>query len=295
MKKIYALAAAAVATLSMNAQMYVCGNGEGLAWEPATPLVVEAADGVYTFSANNLVEFKISSAYGDWDAFNAGAYCAQYTREDLGKPVALAPSDGNLATPYKGDYTIVVAEDFSTITMTTTTPAPDPDAAPDVYIRGGMNGWLNAADEATMNTWKFTLISKNDEAYTYHFNCEGETVLPAGEDFKVADADWGEVNYSAGGEAEIGEEMVWNYNESVNTTVANDYTGTIEFVLPTTQREPAFVTFHNEIIAGINNVAVDNANAPVQYFNLQGVEVANPENGIYIRRQGNKATKVLVK
>lgn len=33
-------------------------------------------------------------------------------------------------------------------------------------------------------------------------------------------------------------------------------------------------------------------NAPAVYYNLQGVEVANPENGIFIRRQGNKVTKV---
>lgn len=45
---------------------------------------------------------------------------------------------------------------------------------------------------------------------------------------------------------------------------------------------------------GIDNIeAADNA--PVEYFNLQGVRVANPENGLYIRRQGNKVTKVIVK
>lgn len=37
------------------------------------------------------------------------------------------------------------------------------------------------------------------------------------------------------------------------------------------------------------------ANAPVEFFNLQGVRVANPENGIFIRRQGNNVSKVLVK
>lgn len=47
-------------------------------------------------------------------------------------------------------------------------------------------------------------------------------------------------------------------------------------------------------VNGIENVEVSN-NAPVEYFNLQGVRVAVPENGIYIRRQGNKATKVIVK
>lgn len=45
---------------------------------------------------------------------------------------------------------------------------------------------------------------------------------------------------------------------------------------------------------GVEDIITD-ANAPVEYYNLQGVRVANPENGLYIRRQGNKATKVLVK
>lgn len=40
---------------------------------------------------------------------------------------------------------------------------------------------------------------------------------------------------------------------------------------------------------------VDDRDAPVEYFNLQGMPVANPENGIYIRRQGNKVTKILIK
>lgn len=33
----------------------------------------------------------------------------------------------------------------------------------------------------------------------------------------------------------------------------------------------------------------------VEYYNLQGIRVENPENGIFIRRQGNKTTKVYVK
>ena len=46
--------------------------------------------------------------------------------------------------------------------------------------------------------------------------------------------------------------------------------------------------------SGVESVnAADNA--PAEYFNLQGVRVANPENGLYIRRQGGKATKVYVK
>ena len=36
------------------------------------------------------------------------------------------------------------------------------------------------------------------------------------------------------------------------------------------------------------------ANAPVEYYNLQGVKVNNPANGIFIKKQGSKATKVVL-
>ena len=45
--------------------------------------------------------------------------------------------------------------------------------------------------------------------------------------------------------------------------------------------------------AGVENVEIDN-NAPVEYYNLQGVKVANPENGIFIKVQGSNATKVVM-
>ena len=35
-------------------------------------------------------------------------------------------------------------------------------------------------------------------------------------------------------------------------------------------------------------------NAPVEYYNLQGVKVENPENGIFIKKQGKKTTKVVM-
>lgn len=47
-------------------------------------------------------------------------------------------------------------------------------------------------------------------------------------------------------------------------------------------------------VTGIESVVAD-ADAEVEYYNLQGVRVINPENGLYIRRQGNTATKVYIK
>lgn len=46
----------------------------------------------------------------------------------------------------------------------------------------------------------------------------------------------------------------------------------------------------------IDNINADNTNAPVEYYNLQGMKVNTPAAGqIVIRRQGTEATKILVK
>lgn len=42
-------------------------------------------------------------------------------------------------------------------------------------------------------------------------------------------------------------------------------------------------------------VADDDANAPVEYYNLQGIRVMNPENGLYIVKQGKKVTKQVIR
>ncbi len=45
----------------------------------------------------------------------------------------------------------------------------------------------------------------------------------------------------------------------------------------------------------ISNIAADENDGEAVYYNLNGVRVANPANGLYIKVQGGKASKVLVK
>lgn len=47
--------------------------------------------------------------------------------------------------------------------------------------------------------------------------------------------------------------------------------------------------------ASIMGIAGDDANAPVEYFNLQGMRIENPTSGLYIKRQGSITEKILVK
>ena len=46
--------------------------------------------------------------------------------------------------------------------------------------------------------------------------------------------------------------------------------------------------------AAVEGIEADE-NAPVEYYNLQGVRVAEPANGIFIVKKGNKATKQIFK
>lgn len=47
-------------------------------------------------------------------------------------------------------------------------------------------------------------------------------------------------------------------------------------------------------VSAIENIEIDN-NEAIEYYNLQGLKVANPENGLFILKQGNKSSKVFVK
>ncbi len=48
------------------------------------------------------------------------------------------------------------------------------------------------------------------------------------------------------------------------------------------------------LYTGVESPVVED-NAPVEYYNLQGVRVTNPATGIYIRRQGTSVSKVLIR
>lgn len=86
-----------------------------------------------------------------------------------------------------------------------------------------------------------------------------------------------------------------------NIDLTGTYNGTsLDVVLDIQATEPAplkiKVTFTSDN-AAIGSIAADNENAPVEYYNLQGIRVAADQlsNGLYVRRQGTKVTKVLVK
>ncbi len=86
-------------------------------------------------------------------------------------------------------------------------------------------------------------------------------------------------------------------NQSMRNTLCyevNDTDFNIWVLVP--YQGAAYYKFQHSTTSGIEdvNVAVEE-DAPAVYYNLQGVPVVNPESGIYIRVQGGKATKVLIR
>ena len=110
-----------------------------------------------------------------------------------------------------------------------------------------------------------------------------------------------------------GLEFAWTSdNEDVATVDATglvtlvaegtaNVTATLTAPAPAADAEPIVLTascpVSVEAKVGIEDVAIDADNAPVEYFNVNGMRVdgSNLAPGIYIRRQGSNATKVLVK
>lgn len=116
-----------ISSLTINAQtLYITGAGDFVngTWNPETPDEFKMVDGQYVYEVTNLTQFRISSSYGTWIAFNCEALWCQYgNTPGVEVPLELG-IEANIVCPWKGDYKIVVSADLSTITLTTDTPKP---------------------------------------------------------------------------------------------------------------------------------------------------------------------------
>lgn len=86
------------------------------------------------------------------------------------------------------------------------------------------------------------------------------------------------------------------YEIDVPTTEGNYLTIRAKSVLNGLHSEELVknVDASGNVISGVEGVVADDENAPVEYFNLQGMRVAADQPGIYIRRQGSNVEKVSI-
>lgn len=85
--------------------------------------------------------------------------------------------------------------------------------------------------------------------------------------------------------------MTWT--APAGARIANGFSE-LKFNATGTTRISTIAVVLKDIAVGVEGIESD-SDAPAEYFNLQGVRVAEPENGLYIKRQGNKVSKVIIR
>lgn len=162
-------------------------------------------------------------------------------------------------------------------------------------IKSGVTGYTLVTEPSNKNNLRI-------EIAPLAITCDGEAV--ENDEFLFAD---GTYNFTVANVG-AGIEYSYKFTESAAQTFAAegfitfdpatgitvDKEGTLEITAEcATMGNPNTLTRTITIskTTGIDGIVAEE-NAPVEYYNLQGIRVENPANGIFIRRQGNKTTKV---
>ena len=164
MKKFLLMFCAAVISLAAHATLYVTGGSvtdAPAAWNPENPLVVNEANGVYTFKASG--GFKISTAKGNWDTFNGGAMCldGDWNKATTTATANLKSGGIDINPPLDGaEITYEVSADFKTIKATLPDGKTFGDKVDYSYALYGQitgnSGWEDITMTENNGVWEWT-------------------------------------------------------------------------------------------------------------------------------------------
>ena len=219
----------------------------------------------------------------------------------------LAPNGKNYVGVYNifegeqdSDYSYLVDSDVSLtnevkVVFPNKTVTEDAEFAPEFFVyhrgQGGVR-YSNGSEAMTVLSDAAFQQGKATTTGIGAFQIDGVNyiVMPMADDAGARNSWFKVVNVATG-------EIVAQDNGVGGNTATQDYSawvnadGTVSIVQ---LNQGKALTMYKLTLAAsaIENVAADNA--AVEYYNLQGVKVANPENGIFVKKQGAKATKVVL-
>lgn len=283
MKKLLLLASVAVA-LSASAQdlpdFYLIGDCQGWTLADDNYKFENKGSGIYEWTGESLgTGFKINDGTWSNDAYNIGGNGTELALDEE-YYCGTGGSSSNIA--FDGFTAVVnctVKLDMTDPTTPVITVSGTPEGAVDWFFTGDFNNWtLDDASKMTMteNGVYEILGVELPEAGTFKCVTNGW-----GKQFGSDDADPVEITpdtlsialSEVGGEGGACNFTLTPGNYDITWDLNNE---TVTFKLST----------------GVASVALDNVEAV--YYNLQGVKVNNPKNGIYVKVVGNKANKVVV-
>lgn len=284
MKKFLLSVAAVAMTLPVfGATWAVVGSYTTPNWNFEASTKLEGEGDVLTCTIEKLVPgFKIVDIDAGWDSQLGSA-----TEYVMGTDLVLEGKvDGNDAANITFADNVIEANNAKvTFTVSTKTLKIESDdivkGYPELYAVGSFEGWKAPGEEGSVK------CTEANGIYTAVINL-GEAEKT---EFKLAGAGWS--NEIAGGvEVNATEAVkVTKGGENLTTTLTGEQTLTFNMnTMLMTFGDPELVNKEN----AIESVVVDN-NAEAVYYNLQGVRVANPANGVFIVKRGNEVSKVLVK
>ena len=310
MKKLLSLSVGVLVSLGVQAQdvttLYVAGapgtviNGQTLGnWDIANPLEVEATDGYFVLDCQNVQQygFGISDLKtSDWTVWPQHLYrpSAEFTKANLGKEVPMSgPNAGNFEPLWPGDWKLVISRDLSTVTVTTTTPGSS------YNLVGSFN------DYACQDNYQFEAEDGVDNVFWLDITTPlTSTILNILRN--KGWADWWTPQTTPLSVGETANTWLWHDDwldkSNPRDAALTDYTGTMRLEVPDDITNGCSVAVtcypdfreHKSIPTGIVLHRTEYGEHP-EYFNLQGMKVETPRNGIYVVRRGNKVTKELIR
>lgn len=297
MKKLLLLAAGALMGLSASAQWAVVGSYSTPDWNFEASTQLEGTGDELTCTIEYLsTSFKIVDiTNNNWDDAY-GVSDADITLS-INTPLQLTKGGDNIY--FSGALTQGVNNatvKWNTSTYTVEVVAAESDIVadyPELYMTGSFNEWATPGESGS--------ILGTRTGYYYAFNVDLGT--SGSVTFKVASANWATEFAGAEDGVIVGEEPVTVVNKNTKDLTTN-LTGeqTLVFDMNSMQMWFGEVPEMGDNGDGegegdgdnnaIHSINVNNA-APV-YYNLNGVKVNNPDKGVYIIRQGNKTSKVVL-
>lgn len=267
--------------------LYAFGAFNG--WDPLNSVEFTYVDGVYVLEN---IEFAGDKNFGlatiqtsDWNALASYRYGFKQDNAVAteGEAMAIVQGTGAIKAPATGVYNIVVDMSAMTVTLNWV------DYLPKLYVFGnvGTSHWSTTEGVALAHIGEGVYKGVVDVAGAGEFTFV--TVRGASWDDVNKDVRYGSL--SAGQQLSVDEttdaEVSMTNDKWGSTTnwklAAGTYTMTVDIVNCTLK-----VELGDKV--GVENVVVDVVE-PI-YFNLQGVQVANPEAGnLYIVVRGNKVSK----
>ena len=287
MKKFLLCAAALFAATTAFADYYVIGsNVNGKSWALAQPdaLFEDQGNGIYRWEGEVLgTGFKINDGTWSNDAYNIGGNGATI---EAGVPYAYgtgsSSSDiGLYEVTVVNKPVIVLDENAKTITLTGEFEGEIQ------WFLTGINGVWEANPE------KGTLMEPTDD---YIFVAKNVSVEVAEGEVKVSSTGWAK-KYGTNDPDNVVVDAD-HFNQAIALDEVFGEAGNIPYVLEPGNYDFTFNSDEKTLTvapsAGSGVAGIEVESAPAVYYNLQGIRVANPQNGIFVKVSGKKAVKVVL-